>query len=732
MTFPSIRLGTPDFPSRCLRFSAAALTILPAMLMALAPAHAQNTPVANAQTRPPQAKAAPPTHAFDPALRDTTVDPCTDFYQYACGGWLRTHPIPQDRSSYGRDTEAEDADEQVLRTIFEKSAGAENGAGPDGVSAGPARTANEQKIGDAYAACMDTDAINAAGIEPLRRKLEAVNTLQRKEDLPDLLATLQVEGVSSLFFFGAQQDAHHATEEIAAVGQPHLGLPEKGYYDRMDGRSSTLRSEYIAHLRRTFALLGEPDADAMRDANTVLRLETAMAAASLSPTEMRDPTRLYHRTPLVQFSANSPELQFSRYLKAVGAPPLQSLNVMEPVYFLSLHEMLDAASLSEIQALLRWDVVRSIPATALPQPLDEEDFAFYGKTLEGVPQQMPRWKRCAETVDRELGEALGQVYVAERFSPEDKRRTEALTRAIEDAAGRDIDTLDWMSAPTKAEAEAKLHLLANNVGYPDRWRDYSSLTIARNVTPGNAAFGNAERAAQFEAARSTRKIGKPVDRSEWTMTPPTVNAYYDPQMNSVNFPAGILQPPYFDPTEDDAVNYGSIGGVIGHELTHGFDDEGRLFDGQGNLRDWWRKDDARQFADRAACVTSEYNGFVQVDELHVDGKLTLGEDLADLAGLRLAFLAYSAKAKEAGVALSAPSEAAYGGLTPAQQFFTAYGQSWCESTRPDAMRQRVAVDPHAPEKYRVNGVVENMPAFAEAFGCKAGAPMVAVKRCTIW
>ncbi len=679
-------------------------------------------PYASAQAAvPPQAA-----HAFDPALRDTSVDPCTDFYRYSCGGWLRDHPIPADRSAYGRDTEVEDTDEQVLRAILEKAA-----------AGGAARSADEQKIGDAYAACMDTASIDAAGTKPLAAQLAAVDALADKNGLPALLAVFHTRGIPGLFSFNAQQDYRNASEEIAVVAQPHLGLPEKGYYERLDAQSSTLRSEYVAHVRRTFVLLGEPLADASRDANAVLRLETALAAASLSPVEMRSPLLLYHRTPLVQFEANSPELRFRQFLKAAGAPPVQSLNVAEPVYFLSLHETLEAASLADIKALLRWDVVRSAQSSALPQPLDDENFAFYGKVLDGVPQQQPRWKRCADAVDDEVGEALGRVYVTEHFSPADKANTEALTRSIEEAADRDIDTLDWMSAPTKVEAKQKLHLVANNIGYPDKWRDYTTLTIARDD-----AFGNAERAAAFNTARNTQKIGKPVDRSEWSMTPPTVNAYYDPQLNSVNFPAGILQPPYFDRTENDAANYGSIGAVIGHELTHGFDDEGRQFDGHGNLRDWWRKDDTKQFAARADCVADEYSSFIEIDAAHVDGKLTLGEDLADLAGLRLAFLAYEAKVK-AGVDPNAPESSAQnaggqntqdttGGLTPAQQFFTAYGQSWGENTRPDAMRQRVATDPHAPEQYRVNGVVENMPAFAEAFHCKAGAPMAPVKRCTIW
>ena len=703
--------------------------VMAGLLLALAPAHAQGATARPG--RPPVEAAASPakaTEAFDPSLRDMSVDPCTDFYQYACGGWLRANPIPADRSSYGRDTEAEDADERVLRAILERAAGAEQAAAGGKLDAGAAgRTANEQKIGDAYAACMDTEAIDAAGVKPLQPQLDAIGKVTSKRELPGLLAALHTEGVPGLFFFGAQQDDRDATEEIAAVGQPRLGLPEKGYYDRTDGKSAELREQYVEHVRRTFVLLGEPEAQAARDADTVLRVETGLAAASLSQLEMRDPTRLYHKTPLVQFEANSPELEFSRYLKAVGAPQLQALNVAEPVYFLSLHELLEATSLGDIQTLLRWNVVRSARSTALPQPLDDENFSFYGKVLSGTPEQKPRWKRCAETVDGELGEALGQLYVAQRFPQASKVRSEALTRAIEAAADRDIDTLGWMSEPTKAEAKQKLHLVANNIGYPNKWRDYSSLSIS----PSDA-FGNAERAAAFNVARNTRKIGRAVDRGEWTMTPPTVNAYYDPQMNSINFPAGILQPPYFDPAQDDAVNYGSAGGVIGHELTHGFDDEGRQFDGQGNLRDWWRKDDAKQFAQRAECVADEYSGFVQIDDQHGNGKLTLGEDLADLAGLRLAWLAYESKAKQAGVDVAKPGDAAYGRLTPAQQFFTAYGQSWCENTRPAAMRERVRIDPHAPERYRVNGVVENMPAFTEAFQCKAGAPMVAAKRCALW
>jgi len=478
---------------------------------------------------------------------------------------------------------------------------------------------------------------------------------------------------------------------------------------------------------RTFELIGEPQAQAAKDAEAVLKLETELAKHSLTNVERRDPQALYHKMTLEKFAGSTPDFAFARYLRALDVPPVQSLNVTEPGFFTGLNEVLASASLDSIKTYLRWAAIRQVPGTALPEALDEESFNFYGKILEGQQQQQPRWKRCVRATDHALGEALGQVYVSERFSPQDKQRTLELTRDIESAMGRDIDQLDWMSAETKLQAKAKLHAVANKIGYPDKWRDYSSLTIVRGD-----ALGNAQRAAAFEVRRQINKIGKPVDRGEWGMTPPTVNAYYNPLMNDINFPAGILQPPYFDSSQNDAVNYGDAGGVIGHELTHGFDDQGRQFDAQGNLKDWWTPEDEKKFNQRADCIVKEYDGFVAVDDLHVNGRLTLGENIADLGGLKLAFLAYLDRAQKDGTNLEKKAGPEYANLTPEQQFFVSYGQGWCQNNRPENLRLRVQTDPHSPEEFRVNGVVVNLPEFQKAFGCKTGSPMAPMSRCSIW
>ena len=654
--------------------------------------------------------------ALDPDLMDKSVDPCENFYQYSCGGWLKQNSIPKDESSYGRPNEIIDRNQEVLKAILEKAA-----------AGGAERSSNEQKIGDYYAACMNVEVVNNAGLKPLQPLLERIAGLKSKEELPELTAYMDSVGVNTLFSFGSDQDYKDATQQIAILDQLELGLPEKGYYERKDEKSVKLRSQYQTHVARTFVLLGESQAQAAKDAETVLRLETALAGFSLSNVERRDPASIYHKMNLAKLDSSTPAFSFVRFLRAAHTPPVEALNVTTPAYFNGLNRLLASTSLDAWKTYLRWALIRHLPTTALPQALDRESFDFYGKALDGQPEQKPRWKRCVAATDDALGEALGQVYVEQRFSAKDKERTLELTRDIEAAMGRDIEQLDWMSATTKARAKEKLHAVANKIGYPDKWRDYSTLTVN-----SDDALGNALQAAAFEERREIAKIGKPVDRGEWGMSPPTVNAYYNPQMNDINFPAGILQPPFFDPSQDDAANYGAVGGIIGHELTHGFDDEGRQFDGKGNLQDWWTPADGKQFTGRADCVVKEYDGFVGVDDLHVNGKLTLGENIADLGGLKLAFLAYLDRAQKSGVDLEKKGSAEYGGLNSEQQFFVAFGQNWCQKNRPENLRLRIQTDPHSPEEFRANGVVRNLPEFQRAFSCKAGQPMAPVNRCTIW
>jgi putative endopeptidase len=651
-------------------------------------------------------------HGLDPSLRDPSVDPCVNFFQYACGSWLKHNPIPPDRSSYGIDVQLHDNNNLVLKSILEQASDAHAQRDPD-----------TQKIGDYYATCMDTPAIDKAGLGGLQPMLDNINGLRGTKDLAPLVATLQQSGAQAIFRLGSEEDYKDARHMIATVGQPRLGLPEKGYYLRTDPKSVTLRKQYVDHITHMLTLAGEPASQAAADAQRVLALETKLAAASLSQEEMRDPARLYHPTELVSFRTQLGAFDLDTYLHTLGTPVFTTLNVSTPGYFDALNKILPQTDLASLKALLRWNLLHSTPGTALPAALDSEQFAFYGKTLRGQPEQQVRWKRCVEAVDGTLGEALGRVYVSQQFSSEHKARTTAIMSDIEAAMGRDIRQLDWMSTPTKAKAEDKLKAVTNKIGYPAHWRDYSSLTITRGD-----AVGNARRAASFERQRVLTKIGRPTDRQEWEMSPPTVNAYYDPQTNSVNFPAGILQPPYYDPHMGDAVNYGQAGGLEGHELTHGFDDEGRQFNGDGNFSEWWTHADEQKFKERADCVVKQYDGFTAVDDLHVNGKLTLGENIADIGGVRIGYLAWQHRLNQPGT----KPEADLDGMTPAQQFFTAYAQSWCSSTRPETMRLRVQTDPHSPEEYRVNGVVENMPEFQQAFGCKAGQPMISANRCSIW
>jgi len=645
-------------------------------------------------------------HVLDAASMDTSVDPCTDFFAYSCGRWIKKNPIPPDQTSWSVYAKLEDDNKSILREILESS------ASPAG-----RRDDVTQKIGDYYAACMDEKAINAAAIKPLQPLLDQIQQMHYKRDIAGVTAAM----VSSdaLFRFRSDQDYKDATQVIAEADQGGLGLPDRDYYLKTDAKSVELRKAYVTHLQKMFELLGDKPAEAATEAQTVMRIETALAKGSLTRVERRDPRKLYHKMTTRQLSALNPSFQWKIYFDKVGLLSVEALNVETPGFFKTLNMELKNETLASWKTYLRWHLINA-NAPFLSSDFVNADFDFYGKTLQGAQELEPRWKRCVGYVDNDLGEALGQAYVARAFSPDAKQRAQKMVTEIEDAMGRDIESLPWMTSTTKQLALEKLHAVANKIGYPGRWRDYSALTIARDDEMGNVL-----RSREFEFHRQLVKIGKPVDRGEWQMTPPTVNAYYDPQMNDINFPAGVLQPPLFDARSDAAPNFGDTAATMGHELTHGFDDEGRQFDAHGNLRDWWTAEDAKAFEQRARCISDQYSQYVIVDDIKINGKLTLGEDIADLGGVILAHMAWQDDTK--GLR-SEPLE----GFTPEQRFFIAYGQSWCASTRDETKRLRATVDPHSPDKYRANGVVSNLPEFQEAFHCKAGSPMVRENRCRVW
>jgi putative endopeptidase len=648
---------------------------------------------------------------FTAEFLNRTVDPCTDFYQYACGKWLAANPIPPDQSEWGRFNELAERNRAILRNILEKA------AAPD-----PSRGPVTKKIGDYYASCMDEQAIERKGLAPLQPELDRIAALKDKSGLASEIGRLQRFGVNAVFGFSSDQDYRDATRVIAVADQGGLGLPERDYYFRNDEKSAELRKAYVAHVQKMFELLGESPQQAAAGAKTVMDMETALAKVSMDVVARREPENVYHKMRLEDLQQLSPAFAWNRYLKAADAPPIRSLNVAAPEFFAGMQTLLDSQPLDAWKTYLRWHTLHAM-ARMLPSAFVNEDFNFYGKTLTGQKELRPRWKRCVHYTDADLGEALGQPYVAETYGPEGKQRTLDMVHALEKALKEDIQQLPWMTGATKKQALAKLEKIANKIGYPEKWRDYSKLEIVRGD-----ALGNHMRARQFEFNRQLRKIGKPVDRKEWEMTPPTVNAYYNPQMNDINFPAGILQPPFFDKRLDDAINYGAIGAVIGHELTHGFDDEGRKFDANGNLRDWWTPADARAFEQRAECFVREYGNFVAVDDVRQNGKLTLGENTADNGGLRIALMALLGTLKDQ------PPEhlKTIDGFTPEQRFFLGWGQIWCENTTVEMLRMQAQVDPHSIPKYRVNGVLGNMPEFQKAFGCKANAPMVNPNACRVW
>jgi endothelin-converting enzyme/putative endopeptidase len=647
---------------------------------------------------------------LDPALMDKSADPCVDFYQYSCGGWLKQNPVPADQSSYGRDTELAERNRLILRDILENAAVERAN-----------RSAVEQKIGDYYASCMDEAAIEKRGMAALKPELEKIDALKSKADLADLLAHLHLIDVNAFFSYGSDQDFKDATSVIAEADQGGLGLPERDYYTRTDAKSAETRKEYVQHVTNMFKLLGESPQAAAANAQKVMDIETALAKASLTVVQRRDPASIYHKLPVSDLETMDPAFAWNRYLRATDTPPVQSLNVAVPEFFKGLEAVLQQQDIAAIKTYLRWHLVHHT-APMLSKAFVNENFSFYGRKLAGQKELRARWKRCVQSTDQNLGEALGQIYVERTFGAEGKARTLLMVKDIETAMEQDIKQLTWMTDATKQRALEKLHAVANKIGYPDKWRDYSTYKVVRGD-----ALGNYIRGAEFESRRQIAKIGKPVDRGEWGMTPPTVNAYYNPQMNDINFPAGILQPPFYDQKMDDAVNYGDAGGVVGHELTHAFDDEGRQFDAKGNLDDWWTAQDSKEFEERTACVVKEYDNFIAVDDVHVQGKLTLGENVADIGGLKLAFMAFMNHEQSA-----AQKEQPEQGFTPEQRFFISYGQGWCENDTPESLRLLAQTNPHSPVKYRVNGVVQNLTEFQKAFSCKTGTPMAPEKRCEVW
>jgi putative endopeptidase len=658
---------------------------------------------------------------FDLNSIDKSLDPCTDFYAYSCKKWQEANPIPPDQPGQSHGARLQRWNQEVLRDVLQQASAND-----------PKRNAVDQKIGDYYASCMNEDEIDSKGLAPIQTELEHINALQSKSQLAAELAhlhliTTSISGATdsgfgtAMFGFSSSQDLDNASLVVAIVEQGGLGLPDRDYYFKDDPKSVETRKQYVDHIQKIFTMLGDNPSQAAAHAKTVMDLETSLAKGSMDIVKRRDPANINHKLSQSELQSLTPAFAWADYLKTVNAPATQHYLVSSPDFLKNLDQMLNSASLDDWKTYLRWQLVNS-SSVMLPRGFAEERFDFYGRKLQGQKENQPRWRRCVRSVDRDLGEALGQAYVDRTFGPEGKQRMLAMVNALESALGQDIQQLDWMSPGTKQQALVKLKKIEDKIGYPDKWRDYSSLKIVRGD-----ALGNVYRSSEFEMHRELAKIGKPVDRGEWGMTPPTVNAYYDPQLNTINFPAGILQPPYFDKQKDDAVNYGAIGAIIGHELTHGFDDEGRKFDPNGNLRDWWTEKDGKEFEVRAKCISDEYSGFEATPDTHLNGDLTLGENTADNGGLRIALMALQDTMRDKG-----QKDSTVDGFDTEQRFFLAFGQVWCANMTPEVLRLRAQSDPHSTPKWRVNGVVSNMPEFQKAFNCKAGQPMVRQNSCHVW
>jgi predicted metalloendopeptidase len=650
----------------------------------------------------------PASHGVDLTILDKTCKPCDDFFHYASGEWLAKNPIPAAYPSWGRFNELAERNRELLHQILEQAAANTQ------ASAG----SNERKIGDFYASCMDEKQINATGAKPLDAEFARIDAVQSARELQEEVARLQGLGVRALFDFGSTQDEKNSSQVIGGADQGGLGLPDRDYYTKTDDKSRQVRQQYQEHVSKMLALVGEDAAKAATEAKAIVELETKLADASLTRVERRDPEKTYHKMNRSDLRALTPNWSWEDYFQEIGYSNIDFVDVSAPKFFETMSQALKETPLETWKTYLRWHLVNST-APYLSDAFVDEDFNFKGRVFQEL---LPRWKRCVTATDRQLGEALGQIYVQKYFPPEAKARALEMVNHLTEALHDDLQTLPWMGPATRKQALTKLAAFTRKIGYPDRWRDYSAYAVDRGPYALNQLRG-----AQFEFKRDLNKIGKPVDRNEWGMTPPTVNAYYNSERNEIVFPAGIMQPPFFDPNADDASNYGAMGAVIGHEMTHGFDDQGRKFDAQGNLRDWWTPEDEKNFNDRAACVEKQFDSYVVQDDLHENGKLVLGESIADLGGLNLAYRALQKAEKGKKPAL-------IGGLTADQRFFLSYAQIWAANDRPEFERLMVNTNPHPLGRFRAIAAPSNMPEFARAFVCKEGNAMARPPaiRCQIW